>query len=186
MKQFFLAELVIGQIIALSRQITDLNSQLHSIPLNEIPCTPAGQPWKIPLGSEIRGKTIGIVGYGHIGTQLSVLADSLGVSVLFHDILNINPLGMAKKTKDLDELLRNSDFVSLHVPETPETKNMIGAKEFAKMKKGSYFINASRGTVVDLDSLANALKSGHLAGSAVVLKVYTTYFNHLYAGCISC
>ncbi|KAJ3118658.1 hypothetical protein HDU96_010642 [Phlyctochytrium bullatum] len=116
---------------------------------------------------EIKGKTLGIVGYGHIGSQLSVLADSFGMSVIFYDILQTMPLGTAKPTASLADMLRQADIVTLHVPETPETKNMIGEKEIALMKKGSYLINASRGTVVDIPSLSAALKSGHLAGAAV-------------------
>lgn len=117
---------------------------------------------------EIRGKTIGIVGYGHIGAQLSVLADSMGMKVLFYDTLQIMPLGTAQPVGTLDELLANADFITLHVPETAETKNMIGEHQIKTMKKGSYLINASRGTVVDIPALAAALKSGHLAGAAVV------------------
>lgn len=110
---------------------------------------------------------MGIVGYGHIGSQLSVLADSFGMKINFYDVLQTMPLGSAKPLPTLDALLQSSDFISLHVPETPETKNMIGAREFSLMKKGAIFINASRGTVVDIPALKQALGSGHLRGSAV-------------------
>lgn len=116
---------------------------------------------------EIRGKTLGIVGYGHIGTQLGVLAESLGMHVIWYDILPVMPIGMSKTADSLEDLLAEADFVSLHVPETPETKMMIGERELALMKKGSYLINASRGTVVDIDALASSLRAGHLAGAAV-------------------
>lgn len=120
---------------------------------------------------EIREKTLGIVGYGHIGSQLSVLADSMGMTVIFYDILQIMPLGNAKPVSSLEELLSRADYVTLHVPETPETQKMIGKEQIALMKEGSYLINASRGTVVDIPALASALKSGHLAGSAVVISI---------------
>ncbi|KAJ1566962.1 hypothetical protein HK405_007727 [Cladochytrium tenue] len=156
------AELVLAEIIALSRRVTDLNSQAH-----------AGK-WvsgAIP-GYEIKGKQLGIVGYGHIGSQLSVLADSFGMVVRYHDVLQIMPLGTAQPARSLEDLLRCSDFVTLHVPETPLTVGMIGEKEIAMMKPGACLVNASRGTVVDLAALSAALKSGHLAGAAV--DVYPT------------
>jgi D-3-phosphoglycerate dehydrogenase len=107
------------------------------------------------------------VGYGHIGSQLSVLAEAMGMTVFFHDIIQIMPLGTAKQVNTLYELLERSDFVSLHVPETEETKNMIGEEEIAHMKKGSYLINASRGTIVQISPLIKALQSGHLLGTAI-------------------
>ncbi|KAJ3073266.1 hypothetical protein HDU99_001997 [Rhizoclosmatium hyalinum] len=116
---------------------------------------------------EIKGKQLGIIGYGHIGSQLSVLAESMGMVVKFFDVNQRFPLGTAIPAKSLEDLLKTSDFVSLHVPETPETKNMINAKEIGLMKKGAYLINASRGTVVDIPALSQGLKSGHLAGAAV-------------------
>ncbi|KAJ3286434.1 hypothetical protein HK104_009040 [Borealophlyctis nickersoniae] len=151
------AELVIAEIVALSRQLGDRNSELHNGVWNKTSTN----------CREIRGKTIGIIGYGHIGAQLSVLADSMGMRVIFYDTLQIMPLGTAQPVGTLDELLSTADFVTLHVPETPETKNMIGAREIGLMQKGSYLINASRGTVVDIPALAAALKSGHLGGAAV-------------------
>ncbi|KAJ3198695.1 Phosphoglycerate dehydrogenase ser3 [Dinochytrium kinnereticum] len=152
------AELVIAEIIALSRQVTDRNAEMH-----------AGSWNKVSLMNchEIKGKTLGIIGYGHIGSQLSVLADSFGMAVIYYDVLQIMHLGTAKPTASLGDLLKQADIVSLHVPETPETKNMIGEREISQMKKGAYLINASRGTVVDIPALASALKSGHLAGAAV-------------------
>lgn len=116
---------------------------------------------------EVRGKTLGIVGYGHIGTQLSILAEAIGMRVRYYDIVEKLALGNAQSCATLDELLAESDFVSLHVPQTPKTRNMMGAEQFARMKPGALFINAARGTVVDIDALAAALSSGHLAGAAV-------------------
>lgn len=151
------AELVIAEMICLSRQLTDRSMKAHQ-----------GDWDKSAAGShEVRGKTLGIVGYGHIGSQVSVLAESLGLRVLFYDVVKKLPLGNAKHMQTLDELLSKSDFVTLHVPEAPENINMITAKELKQMKKGSYLINASRGTVVDIDALAESLKSGHIAGAAI-------------------
>ncbi|KAJ3161907.1 hypothetical protein HDU88_007138 [Geranomyces variabilis] len=151
------AELMICEIIALSRQLGDRVKEMH-----------AGNWQKTSTRcNEIRGKTLGIVGYGHIGAQLSVIADSMGMQVIFYDVQQIMPLGLAKPVDSLDDLLAQSDYVSLHVPETDETKNMIGAAELARMKKGAYLLQASRGTVVDIPALAAALRSGHLGGAAV-------------------
>lgn len=151
------AELVIAEMIALSRQLGDRNTKAH-----------LGEWIKSADGSrEVRGKTLGIVGYGHIGSQLSILAESLGLRVIFYDILKKLPLGNATMAKNLSEVFEVSDFVSLHVPETPETRNMITSRELAWMKKGSYLINASRGTVVVIEDLVAALKSNHLAGCAI-------------------
>ncbi|RKO91934.1 hypothetical protein BDK51DRAFT_18207 [Blyttiomyces helicus] len=151
------AELVIAEIIALSRQIGDRSNELHK-----------GQWNKTSTNChEIRGKTLGIVGYGHIGSQLSVLADSMGMKVLLYDTLQLMPLGTAHPVGSLEELLGASDFVTLHVPETDETKNMISDRELELMRKGSYLINASRGSVVDIAALAKKLQNGHLAGAAV-------------------
>lgn len=151
------AELVIAEIIALSRQLADRSTAAHQ-----------GNWIKSAEGSrEVRGKTLGIVGYGHIGSQLSILAEALGMVVLFYDIDKKLPLGNALASGSLDELLRRSDFVSLHVPETQLTRNLMGADQFRKMKKGSYFLNLSRGTVVDIEALAAVLKEKHLAGCAI-------------------
>ena len=116
---------------------------------------------------EVRGKTLGIVGYGHIGTQIGVLAEHVGMSVAFYDIETKLPLGNARQVATLAELLETADVVSLHVPETPATHNMIGAQELARMKPGSHLINASRGTVVDIAALTAALESEHLHGAAI-------------------
>ncbi|ETX12035.1 3-phosphoglycerate dehydrogenase [Marinomonas ushuaiensis DSM 15871] len=151
------AELVLGQLILLLRGIPAKNAACHR-----------GGWIKSAVGSyETRGKRLGIIGYGSIGTQLSVLAESLGMEVCFYDIVTKLPLGNARQIKSLKELLSTSDIISLHVPETNSTKLMIGAKEVSQMKKGSIFINASRGTVADLDAVAEAIKSGDLSGAAV-------------------
>jgi len=151
------AELVIAEIIMLFRGIPQRSWGAHE-----------GEWDKTVKGArEIRGKTIGIVGYGHIGSQLSVMAEALGMQVRFYDIIEKLSIGNAKSCESLDELLSVSDVVSLHVPETPQTKNMMTAAKFKKMRKGAFFINAARGTTVEIDSLAEALKSGHIAGAAV-------------------
>jgi D-3-phosphoglycerate dehydrogenase len=151
------AELVIAEMIALSRQLGDRSKLAHQ-----------GDWMKSAVGSkEVRGKTVGIVGYGHIGSQVSILAESMGMRVLYFDVARKLPLGNAVAVSSLDELLYTSDFVTLHVPETPQTKDMIGARELSHMKKGSVLINASRGTVLVIDDLVKALKSGHLAGCAI-------------------
>lgn len=151
------AELVIAEMIALSRQLGDRSSMAHK-----------GDWMKSADGSrEVRGKTLGLVGYGHIGSQVSVLAEAFGMKVIFYDVVKKLPLGNAQAKTQLVDLLREADFVSLHVPETPETKDMISAAELAQMKKGSYLINASRGTVVKIEDLVGALKEGHLAGCAI-------------------
>lgn len=151
------AELVIGEIIMLMRGIPERNAIAHR-----------GGWMKTAAGSyEVRGKTLGVIGYGHIGTQLGILAETLGMRVVFFDIEDKLPLGNAQQVHSLELLLAQADVVSLHVPETPQTKDMIGAAEFAAMKKSSIFINASRGTVVDIEALTFALKERHLAGAAI-------------------
>jgi len=151
------AELVIGEMIALSRQLGDRNTKAH-----------VGEWVKSAEGSkEVRGKTLGIVGYGHIGSQVSVLAEGMGLQVVFYDAIKKLPLGNARIMNSLEELLSVSDFVTLHVPEIPETKNMIGKRELALMKKGSHLINASRGTVVDIAALVEALKNKLIGGCAI-------------------
>ena len=151
------AEMVIGEIVMLSRCLGQRNIELHQ------------KTWKkVSAGCfEVRGKSLGIIGYGHIGSQVSTLAEAMGMKVGFYDILSKLPLGNARIHNTLDDLLRESDFVTLHVPETPQTKNMIAAPQLKIMKKGSYLINASRGTVVDIQALADSLKSQHLAGAAI-------------------
>ena len=117
--------------------------------------------------NEVRGKTLGIVGYGHIGRQIGVLAEMIGMTVIFHDVLQRLPMGNNRPAASLDVLLSQSDFVTLHVPETPATAGLMGADQFARMREGARFLNASRGTVVDLVALASALRSGHLGGAAI-------------------
>ncbi|KIM25381.1 hypothetical protein M408DRAFT_17278 [Serendipita vermifera MAFF 305830] len=154
------AELVIAEIVSLSRQLGDRSREMHDGVWNKV----SKGCW------EVRGKTLGIVGYGHIGSQLSVLAEAFGMRVLFYDVINIMPLGSAKQVETLDKLLQESDFVTLHVPELPETTGMISTKQLALMKNGAYLINNARGKVVDIPALIASLKSGHLAGAA--LDVY--------------
>jgi D-3-phosphoglycerate dehydrogenase len=151
------AELMIAEIITLARQLGDRSREVHTGVWNKV----AANCW------EIRGKTLGIVGYGHIGRQLGVLAEVMGMRVIFYDIMAKLPMGNNAAVPSLDELLKASDFVSLHVPETPQTKNMIGGSELGAMKKGAYLLNASRGSVVDIPALADAIKRGHVAGAAV-------------------
>ncbi len=151
------AELVIGQTILLLRGVPEKNAQAHR-----------GVWQKIATGSfEARGKKLGLVGYGNIGSQLSVLAESMGMKVFLYDIITKLPLGNAVQLPTLKELMQTCDVVSLHVPETVQTENMIGFEQIGWMKKGSILINASRGSVVDIDALAAALHSGHLAGAAI-------------------
>jgi D-3-phosphoglycerate dehydrogenase len=151
------AELVIGQAILLLRGIPEKNAQAHR-----------GIWQKIATGSyETRGKKLGLIGYGNIGSQLSVLAESMGMKVFLYDIVTKLPLGNATQLSSLKQLMATCDIVSLHVPETPQTENMIGAEQIAWMKKGSILMNASRGSVVDIDALAAALHSGHLSGAAI-------------------
>lgn len=151
------AELVLAEVVMLSRQLGDRVQEMHR-----------GQWRKSAAGAhEVRGKTLGVVGYGHIGTQVGILAEFFGMKVLFHDIAARLPLGNARPAPSLARLLAESDFVTLHVPETPQTKGMLGAEQLAQMKPGAALINASRGTVVDLDALADALRSGHVSGAAV-------------------
>ncbi|NTX11845.1 phosphoglycerate dehydrogenase [Myxococcus sp. CA056] len=151
------AEMVIAEIIALTRQLFDRSREVHT-----------GQWRKVATGShEVRGKTLGIIGYGHIGSQLGVLAESLGLRVLYFDVMTKLPLGNSRAVGSLDELLAESDFVTLHVPALTSTHMMMGSEQLAKMKKGACLINASRGTVVDISALAAALRSKHLGGAAV-------------------
>ena len=151
------AELVLGQAILLLRRVPEKSAQCHR-----------GGWDKSAVGSfETRGKTLGIVGYGSIGSQLSVLAESLGMKVIYFDAVTKLPMGNARQVGSMDELLSTADVVSLHVPDVPSTKNFFGKAQFAKMKAGSIFINAARGTCVIIEDLADALSSGHLAGAAV-------------------
>jgi len=154
------AELVISEIIALSRQLVDRAHEMRDGTWNKV----SKGCW------EIRGKTLGIVGYGHIGSQLSVLAEAFGMRVLYYDVVNLMPLGSASQVDTLHDLFSSSDFLSLHVPELPETTNMIGAEQLKAMKNGAYLINNARGKVVDIPALIDALRSKKLAGCA--LDVY--------------
>lgn len=151
------AELVLGEILLLLRGIPEKSAKCHR-----------GIWEKLANHSvEARGKKLGIIGYGHIGTQLGIIAESLGMKVYYYDIENKLSLGNAIQVPTMAELLNMSDVISLHVPETPSTKNMIGAEQLRMMKPGAVFINASRGTVVDIDALVEVLKSGHISGAAV-------------------
>lgn len=116
---------------------------------------------------EIRGKTLGIVGYGHIGSQLSVLAEAMGMNVIYYDVVTLMALGTASQVPTLEKLLGEADFITLHVPDLPETRNMISTAEFEQMKTGAYLINASRGSVVDIPALIKASRSGKVAGAAL-------------------
>ncbi|HHF6634403.1 TPA: phosphoglycerate dehydrogenase [Haemophilus influenzae] len=151
------AELVLGEILLLMRNVPQANAEVHRGVWN-----------KSATGSyEVRSKKLGIIGYGHIGSQLSIIAESLGMDVYFYDIENKLPLGNAKQVRSLEELLSSCDVVSLHVPELPSTKNLMNATRIAQLKQGAILINAARGTVVDIDALAQALKDGKLQGAAI-------------------
>ncbi|GAB5992198.1 phosphoglycerate dehydrogenase [Aeromonas enteropelogenes] len=151
------AELVLGEILLLLRGIPEKNAKCHR-----------GVWEKLANRSvEARGKKLGIIGYGHIGTQLGIIAESIGMKVYYYDIENKLSLGNAIQVPNMVELLNMSDVISLHVPETPSTKDLIGAEQLRMMKPGAIFINASRGTVVDIDALADVIKSGHISGAAI-------------------
>ena len=151
------AELVLGEILLLMRNIPQANAEVHRGIWN-----------KSAVGShEVRGKKLGIVGYGHIGSQLSIVAEALGMHVYFYDIENKLPLGNAKQVRTLEDLLSSCDIISLHVPENASTKNLINAERIAQLKQDSILINAARGTVVDIDALAEALEKGHIRGAAI-------------------
>ena len=151
------AELVLAEAILLLRGVPSKNAAAHR-----------GEWQKTAANAfEIRGKKLGIIGYGNIGMQLGVIAEGLGMQVQFYDTRNKLPLGNARQVPSLNQLLASSDVVSLHVPESPATQNLIGAAQLAQMPAGSILINASRGTVVDIDALADALQSGALGGAGV-------------------
>ncbi len=151
------AEMTAGLIIALSRNLFDVSQAAHR-----------GVWKKSAKGAfEARGKTLGIVGYGHIGSQVSVLGEALGMRVIYYDIAPKLPMGNARPCRSLRELLRQADFASLHVPETPETMGMISERELLAMKKGAKLINTSRGSVADLEALKKSLLSGRLSGAAL-------------------
>lgn len=151
------AELVLGEILLLIRGIPEKNAKAHR-----------GEWLKSAVGSfEVRGKTLGIIGYGHIGTQLGIMAENMGMNVEFYDIEDKLPLGNCTQIQSLEELLGRADIVSLHVPETKETKNMFAANEIGQMKDGAILINASRGTVIDIDALTTAMRDKKLSGAAI-------------------
>ncbi len=151
------AEMVIAEIIMLARRLGDSVTEMRSGIWN-----------KVAAGCrEVRGKTLGVIGYGHIGSQLGVLAEALGLRVVFFDIQAKLPMGNNQSLPTMEAVLQVADFVTLHVPETPQTMGMMGAAQMAQMKKGACLINASRGTVVDVPALAAALKSGHIGGAAI-------------------
>lgn len=154
------AELIIAEIIVLARQLGDRSMEMHRGTWNKV----SSKCW------EIRGKTLGIIGYGHIGAQLSVLAEAMGMDVIYYDVLTLMALGNARQVPTLNDLLEEADFVTCHVPATAETKNMMSTAQFNHMKDGAYLLNASRGTVVDIPALVNAMRSSKIAGAA--LDVY--------------
>jgi D-3-phosphoglycerate dehydrogenase len=151
------AELVMGEIVMLLRRIPEKSAAAHRGEWDKS----ATNSW------EVRGKTLGIVGYGNIGSQLSALAEAFGMRVIYHDVVDKLARGNVQQARGLGELLAESDVVSLHVPETPQTSGLIGAAEIAAMKPGAFLINNSRGTVVDLDALAEALRAERLLGAAI-------------------
>lgn len=151
------AELVIAEMIMLKR----------GIPYKNYICHQGGWDKSAKGSYEVRGKTLGIVGYGHIGTQVGIIAESLGMQVLFYDIESKLSLGNAQQVETLEELLSVADVVTLHVPEDDTTKNMMNRARIEKMKQGSVLINAARGTIVDLDALADSIKAEHILGAAI-------------------
>jgi D-3-phosphoglycerate dehydrogenase len=151
------AELVIAEVVILARQLGDRSREVHE-----------GKWRKVASNChEVRGKTLGIVGYGHIGSQVGVLAEAMGMRVVFFDVATKLPMGNNRPLATLAELMNESDFVTLHVPATRETHEMIGKTELAQMKRGAHLINASRGTVVKIDALAAAIREGQVGGAAV-------------------
>ena len=151
------AELVIGLCVMLIRKIADKNTAAHN-----------GIWLKEATGSfELRGKTLGIIGYGNIGSQVSNMAEAMGMQVIYYDAATKLPLGNAKQIRDLKELLKRSNIVTLHVPSDATTRNMINAETLKHLQKGSILLNYSRGDVVDLEALKKAVKSGKVAGAAV-------------------
>src|SRR5204862_529409 len=151
------AELILAEVVMLSRHLGDRSREVHE-----------GRWRKLAVGShEVRGRTLGIVGYGHIGSQIGVLAEAFGMRVVFYDIVAKLPMGNNRAMQRLEDVLELSDFVTLHVPETPLTRNMIGPEQLARMKPGACLLNASRGSVVVIDALAEAIRRGHVGGAAV-------------------
>jgi D-3-phosphoglycerate dehydrogenase len=151
------AELILAEIVMLSRHLGDRTREVHD-----------GVWKKVAVGShEVRGRTLGIIGYGHIGSQIGVLAEGFGMRVVFYDIVAKLPMGNNRSMSKLEDVLSVSDFVTLHVPETPQTRNLIGPAEIAAMRPGACLLNASRGTVVVIDALADGIRRGHIGGAAV-------------------
>jgi D-3-phosphoglycerate dehydrogenase len=151
------AELILAEVVMLSRHLGDRSREVHD-----------GRWRKVASGShEVRGRTLGIVGYGHIGRQIGVLAEAFGMRVVFFDIAARLPMGNNRSLPRLEDVLEAADFVTLHVPETPQTRRMIGLDELARMKPGACLLNASRGSVVVIDALADAIRRGHLGGAAI-------------------
>lgn len=151
------AELVLAEAIILMRGVFDKSTQAHR-----------GQWSKSAINShELRGRTMGIVGYGHIGSQVSILAEAFGMNVVYYDTIPKLPLGNARQLGTLEEVLASADIVTLHVPQAPDTHNLLNATRIQRLKRGSVLLNLSRGTVVDLDALAEALRSGALFGAAI-------------------
>jgi D-3-phosphoglycerate dehydrogenase len=151
------AELVIAEIVMLSRQLGDRVREMHQ-----------GKWRKLATGAhEVRGKTLGVVGYGHIGSQVGILAEFFGMRVIYYDVATKLPLGNCSPVASLDLLLQQSDFVTLHVPETAQTKGMFGQTQIRRMKLGAFLLNNARGSVVDIEALAAGIKDGHLGGAAV-------------------
>ena len=156
------AELSLCQIIALSRKLCVKNEEMHRNYWNKT---------AVEM-HEIRGKTLGIIGYGHVGSQLSILAENFGMNVLYYDIKNVMPIGNSICCKTLEDVLKKANYVSLHVPLDETTRNMIGLKQLQMMKKGSYLLNLSRGAVVDVEAMSKCIKDKHLAGASI--DVYPT------------
>ena len=151
------AELVLGEILLLMRNIPQANAEVHRGIWN-----------KSAVGAhEVRGKKLGIIGYGHIGSQLSIIAESLGMKVYFYDIESKLPLGNAQQVHSLEELLGDCDAISLHVPDLPSTRNLMSAERIAQLKRNAILINASRGKVVDIEALSRALKEKKVRGAAI-------------------
>ncbi len=151
------AEMTVAEAVCLSRRLFEKSALLHQGTWDK----------SAKNAHEVRGRTLGIVGYGHIGSQVSVLAESLGMRVVFHDIVRKLPLGNAQPRATLDLVLREADIVTLHVPSTAQTRGMVGAAQLSRMKPGAALINNARGGVVDVSALAHALTTGHLSGAAV-------------------
>jgi D-3-phosphoglycerate dehydrogenase len=151
------AELILAEVVMLARQLGDRSREVH-----------AGQWRKVSTGCyEIRGKTLGIIGYGHIGTQVGVLAEAFGMRTIYYDIATRLPIGNIRSVPTMRDLMAEADFVTLHVPLTPQTDRMIGEAELAMMKPGSFLLNASRGSVVQIAPLADALRQKRIAGAAI-------------------